>query len=449
MKTKEWHVLAAVIAAGLMSFSGVLIETSMNVTFPHLMQEFNTNASGIQWVTTGYLLAIAVVVPVTAFLLKNYSVKKLFILANLLFLAGVMLDSWAPTLTILLTGRIFQGIGTGIALPLMFHIILTKSPMNKRGVMMGIGTMTTSIAPAIGPTYGGILLSSLGWRSIFWFLIPLILLALVMGLMSIPDEHVTRTERFSWGAFLTLTVGLSTLLIAVEQLSWQYFGLSLIFLVGFYYCNKRRQMLNLAVFKNKNFDGLTYSFLVYQAMLLGLSFVLPNYLQLGLHVTSTQAGLFMFPGAVLGAVLAPISGRLLDKIGAVKPILGGITLSATGLVLMSVFFPVMSFWTLLLAHMLLMTGTGLAYSNIMTVTLGTLPPEQSADGNSILNTMQQFVGASATAIVAQIFSRTVTTHSNGTGTMLGSQYGVWLLTALMLGSVVCFWFVKRQLQTKA
>lgn len=447
MKTKEWHVLVAVIAAGLMSFSGVLIETSMNVTFPHLMEEFNTNANGIQWVTTGYLLAIAVIVPVSAYLLKSYSVRKLFVTANVLFLIGLLLDSWAPTLSILLIGRVFQGAGTGIALPLMFHIILTKSPMSKRGVMMGIGTMTTSIAPAIGPTYGGILLSSLGWRSIFWFLVPLLLIALVLGLWSIPAENVTRTEHFNWGAFITLMIGLSSLLISVEKMSWQYLLISIVFLGGFYWFNQKLQLLNLSVFKNAKFDALTYSFLVYQATLLGISFVLPNYLQLGLHVTSTQAGLFMFPGAVIGAVLAPLSGRILDQIGPRKPILFGIATSATALVIMSVFFSVLSFWTLLLAHMLLMVGTGLSYSNLMTVTLGSLPESQSADGNSILNTLQQFVGASATAIVAQIFASSVDLHAHGV--VLGSQYGVALIAILMVISVIVFLGVKKYLPKHA
>lgn len=447
MKTKEWHVLAAVIAAGLMSFSGVLIETSMNVTFPHLMEEFNTNANGIQWVTTGYLLAIAVIVPVSAYLLKSYSVRKLFVTANVLFLIGLLLDSWAPTLSILLIGRVFQGAGTGIALPLMFHIILTKALMSQRGVMMGIGTMTTSIAPAIGPTYGGILLSSLGWRSIFWFLVPLLLIALVLGLWSIPAENVTRTEHFNWGAFITLMIGLSSLLISVEKMSWQYLLISIVFLGGFYWFNQKLQLLNLSVFKNAKFDALTYSFLVYQATLLGISFVLPNYLQLGLHVTSTQAGLFMFPGAVIGAVLAPLSGRILDQIGPRKPILFGIATSATALVIMSVFFPVLSFWTLLLAHMLLMVGTGLSYSNLMTVTLGSLPESQSADGNSILNTLQQFVGASATAIVAQIFASSVDLHAHGV--VLGSQYGVALIAILMVISVIVFLGVKKYLPKHA
>ena len=448
MQAKEWHVLRAVIAAGIMSFSGVLIETSMNVTFPTLMNEFQTDANGVQWVTTGYLLAIAVVVPLSAFLIRNYSPRRLFIIANLLFLAGVILDGFAPNLVILLAGRVFQGIGTGIALPLMFDIILTKSPLDRRGVMMGIGTMTTSIAPAIGPTYGGVLLNSLGWRSIFWFLIVLLLASLVMGLTSMPVETVKRTESFAFGAFVFLGLGLGLLLMAVERLSLAFLIAAIVLLVVFVFLNKRRQLLNLSILRHSRYDRLMISFLVYQAILLGLSFILPNYLQLGLGRTATAAGLFMFPGAVIGSVLAPVSGRVLDKFGAVKPILFGLSIATLAMILMAVFFKDLSFWTLMLTHMLLMVGIGFSYANLMTITLSSLAPSENADGNSVLNTLQQFVGASATAIVAQIFA-SATNHNVVHGVVTGSQSGVVFLTVLMIISIFAFFTVMRSVKKVA
>lgn len=446
MQAKEWHVLRAVIAAGIMSFSGVLIETSMNVTFPTLMNEFQTDANGVQWVTTGYLLAIAVIVPLSAFLIRNYSPRRLFIIANLLFLVGVILDGFAPNLLVLLTGRVFQGIGTGIALPLMFDIILTKSPLDRRGVMMGIGTMTTSIAPAIGPTYGGILLNSLGWRSIFWFLIVLLVASLIMGLTSMPVETVKRTESFAFGAFVFLGLELALLLMAVERLSLMFLIGAVVLLVIFAFLNKRRQLLNLAILRHSRYDRLMISFLVYQAILLGLSFILPNYLQLGLGRTATAAGLFMFPGAVIGSVLAPVSGRVLDKFGAVKPILFGLSVATLAMVLMAVFFKELSFWTLMLTHMLLMVGIGFSYANLMTITLSSLAPSENADGNSVLNTLQQFVGASATAIVAQIFASATDRHI-GDGVVNGSQSGLIFLTVLMIISILAFFTVMRSVKT--
>ncbi|MDA5458241.1 MFS transporter [Weissella confusa] len=448
MQAKEWHVLRAVIAAGIMSFSGVLIETSMNVTFPTLMNEFQTDANGVQWVTTGYLLAIAVIVPLSAFLIRNYSPRRLFIIANLLFLVGVILDGFAPNLLVLLTGRVFQGIGTGIALPLMFDIILTKSPLDRRGVMMGIGTMTTSIAPAIGPTYGGVLLNSLGWRSIFWFLIVLLLASLVMGLTSMPIETVKRTENFAFGAFVFLGLGLGLLLMAVERLSLAFLIVAVVLLVIFVFLNKRRQLLNLAILRHSRYDRLMVSFLVYQAILLGLSFILPNYLQLGLGRTATAAGLFMFPGAVIGSVLAPVSGRVLDKFGAVKPILFGLSVATLAMILMTVLFKDLSFWTLMLTHMLLMVGIGFSYANLMTITFSSLAPNENADGNSVLNTLQQFVGASATAIVAQIFASATDRHA-ADGVVAGSQSGVVFLTLLMIISILAFVTVMRGLKKAA
>ena len=171
-KTKTWHVIPAVVATAIMSFCGVLIETAMNVTFPTLMTEFNTDSSGIQWVTTGYLLAIAIVVPITAYLTRNYTIRQLFLAANLLFIGGVLIDCISPSLIILLLGRFMQGIGTGIALPLMFHIVLSKVPLHQHGTVIGIGAMTTALAPPIGPTFGGVVSSAFGWRAIFFALIP-------------------------------------------------------------------------------------------------------------------------------------------------------------------------------------------------------------------------------------------------------------------------------------
>ena len=185
--TKQKHILLvpAVIATGMMSFAGVLIETAMNVTFPTLINQFQLTTAQVQWVTTIYLLMISIIVPLSTYLTKNFSIRSLFLLSNLLFLAGIIIDFFSPTFLILLLGRLLQGAATGIALPLMFHIILTFAPMNRRGAMMGVGTLTTAIAPAIGPTYGGILTSNFTWNHIYLFLIPVFRLSLVIALVSI------------------------------------------------------------------------------------------------------------------------------------------------------------------------------------------------------------------------------------------------------------------------
>jgi len=170
---------------------------------------------------------------------------------------------------------------------------------------------------------------------------------------------------------------------------------------------------------------------------------LPNYLQLNLHASAAAAGAFMFPGALISAILAPVSGSLLDKIGQYRPILFGLIISTIALTIMFLYFPSLNFWTLMLTHMLLMVGIGFSYANFMTVTLATLPTNETTDGNGILNTAQQFVGATATAVVAQII--TTAMHKNqATGMVIGSKQGIGVLTVLIILSLILFIGVNRR-----
>ena len=127
-KKLNGKVILAILAAGIMAFAGIVVETAMNITFPTLMAEFGVGISTVQWMTTGYLLVVAVIIPISSFFKRRFKTKNLFLVAVLLFSAGVLIDALAPTFPILLLGRIIQGCGTGIALPLMFNIILDEIP---------------------------------------------------------------------------------------------------------------------------------------------------------------------------------------------------------------------------------------------------------------------------------------------------------------------------------
>ena len=168
--TIEAWVIVVVVAVGIMSFAGVVVETAVNISFPTLMREFGVSTSLVQWMTTIYLLTISLTVPLSAYLKRRFKTKHLFVFANLTFICGLLIDIFAPNFGLLLLGRLVQGIGTGVALPLMFNIILDWVPQNRVGTMMGVETMITGIAPALGPTYGGLLVNSLVWRWIFIFL---------------------------------------------------------------------------------------------------------------------------------------------------------------------------------------------------------------------------------------------------------------------------------------
>jgi len=447
MKDRNIILLPAVLATGIMSFSGVLIETAMNVTFPTLIKEFDLATRDVQWVTTIYLLVISIMVPFANYLIKNYSIRRLFIIANLFFISGLITDFLASDFLILLAGRFLQGISTGIALPLMFHIILTYSPMEKRGTMMGIGTLTTSIAPAIGPTYGGLLTTLLSWHYIFLLLLPVLLLSLITGLYAIGDLPVKKSGQLDIFSLLFLALLFSGLLIFFNQFSLVALLCGLIGLLLFLRQSQHvnSPLVSLKVLKNHSFVLFLLGFLVCQFLLLGISFILPNFVQIVLKDNAFIAGLVMLPGAAIGAIAAPVSGRMLDKYGAKSPILFGLTLALIGWLglLLSLSNP--SLFVFVCGHVIYSFGLGFAYSNMMTSGMNLLTKKEYGDGNTLFNTLQQFSGAVATSITASIISIFQQRQIDyQTGTTLGSQVAMSvLLTMLVLIFISCIFHFKK------
>lgn len=443
MQEKNIKLLPAIIATGMLSFAGVLIETAMNVTFPTLINEFGITTGQVQWVTTIYLLVISIFVPFSNYLLKTMSIRKLFVIANLLFIAGLLIDFLTMNFPILLVGRFLQGMSTGIALPLMFYIILTFSSPEKRGTMMGIGTMTTSIAPALGPTYGGILTAHLSWHYIFLLLVPILAISLVMGIIAIPESKPQGNSRLDVLGLLGVTLLFTGFLMFLNQIhQWQAFIWLLMGIIGlalFYYQSKhaKEPLVELGILKQQQFRVFLMGFLVCQALLLGVSFVLPNFVQIVLGEDAFVAGLLMLPGASVGAILAPISGNLLDRFGSKKPILIGLVFAIIGWTGLTILLKQPLLLSLVVGHVVYMIGIGLCYSNMMTTGMNQLKRSEYGDGNTIFNTLQQFSGAVSTAVVATIIG---IFQQNGTNivdsTIKGSQIAMFVLLVLLVGAFI-------------
>lgn len=434
----EPRVIGAIFATGLLSFSGVIVETAMNITFPTIMHEFSVNTSTVQWLTTLYLLIVAAIIPLSAYLKRTFKMRRLFITANLLFMLGLILDGSAPAFWTLLLGRAVQGIGTGIALPLMFNIILEQVPRSKIGAMMGVGTLITGIAPAIGPTFGGIVTTFLTWRYIFVFLIPILLISLLLGIKCVQQKRPLQSSHLDLFSVVLLILAFSGLIFGVSEFSshdishvvaWAAFIVGVLALFVFILRARRQSqpILDLTPFTSASFSQHAFAFVMFQMMALGLSFILPNYLQLVNGTTALQAGLIVLPGAALGAVLAPISGRLYDHFGARRPILVGATIVLVSMIAFGVFKMPLGDGQVIGLYLLFMLGIGLSFGNVLTDTLNQLSPQQQVDGNAIMNTLQQFAAALGTAIASAIVASGQATRPQFAGTMLGSQWALWLL----------------------
>jgi len=388
------RVVAAVIATGLMSFCGVIVETAMNVTFPILMSEFSLTTNTVQWMTSIYLLIVAVIVPLSAVLKNSYKTRTLFTVANLFFFSGLLVDAFAPSFTLLLLGRAIQGVGTGIALPLMFNIIMEQVPQSKIGFMMGIGNLITGIAPAVGPTFGGIIASKLNWRWIFYILLPLMVVSFILGRWGIQQKSVIRKQRVDSVSLLMIVFMFSGLVDgfsnvgSVPFMSINVLGAFCLGIIGMIGLTWRSltiatPTLDLRLFKNHRFTGHVLGFFLTQIMSLGFAFLLPNYIQLVNGNTSTIAGLVVLPAGVAGAVFAPLGGKILDRFGARRPILLGMTLCFLSLLVFAVISRQMSNVIIAIVYCFYMAGMGMCMGSVMTSALRTISSSETAQGNAI------------------------------------------------------------------
>ena len=209
--------LFAIISAGLFSFCGVLIETATNITFPTLMKEFDISTSLVQWMTTGNLLMMGILIPISSYLKRRFSTKRLFLVAGILFSLGLVVDIFASGFPVLLIGRLIQGSGVGIALPMMYNIILEESPKKLLGLMMGCGSFVTAAAPAIGPTFGGLMTQYLSWRYIFVFVLPIIICAMIVGYLCMNDVTGSK-EVFDLKSFISIALAFVMLICGFSNL---------------------------------------------------------------------------------------------------------------------------------------------------------------------------------------------------------------------------------------
>lgn len=383
----------------------------MNIAFPTLMKEFNLATNTVQWLTSIYLLTISIIVPLSANLKAHFKTKKLFITANLLYLSGLIIGACAPNFEFLLIGRIVEGLGTGIALPLMFNIIMEQVPKSRVGVMMGVGNMITGIAPALGPTFGGLVVTHLGWRWIFYIMIPFILISLVFGIGGIRQKSQLREVKFDLLSILLIAVFFIGMILGFSNLSTgNYFafnclGAILIALISLgllvYRSNRINDpVLDLNLFKNKFFAAHAVGFFLIQIISLGNAFLLPNYIQLVNGSSALIAGLVVLPAGFAGAFLAPFGGSLLDRYGARRPILIGSSFMLLELLIFTIFTSNLSNFLILFIYIFYVGGMGMMMGCVMTDALDHLEKSEVTQGNAILNTLQEFAGAVGTSITA-------------------------------------------------
>ncbi|MFB9769600.1 MFS transporter [Lactiplantibacillus modestisalitolerans] len=434
--------LIAITAVALMAFIGILVETSMNVTFPTLMKTMNVSLSTVQWITTGYLLTVALLMITSAFLKQRFTNRQLFVAGASLFIIGDLIGALAPNFWILLLGRIIQAVCAGIAIPLMINVIVESVPRARLGFYMGLSSLILMIAPASGPTFGGLMVAIGDWRLIFWATLPVELLILIFGWQAIEQYSPTQAVKFDWRQFGLLAVAFVAIMLGFNSLStagwlsWQFLGgvvLGIVTLLAYVRVarHSQRQLLKLEIFRNPIFTYSFFAYILLQFCNIGINFALPNYAQLAIGASSLVGGLILLPGSLVTAILQPWFGHLLDKYGARLPILLGSSLFLAAALAFTVMGRSLTVVLIAIFYVVFSIGRSMAFSNTMTNGLKEVALDQRADANAIYNTGQQFAGSLGTTVLAVLMSSVKADNlTQAVATARGSQLAFGLIALI-------------------
>ena len=428
------------------AFVVILNETIMGVAIPYLVEALSITENAAQWLTTAFMLTMAVVIPITGFLLQRFNTRPIFLAAMTLFSIGTLVSALAPGFSMLLIGRVIQASGTAIMMPLLMTTVLTLVPPATRGRTMGNISIVISVAPAIGPSISGLILSVLEWRWMFGLVLPIALAALVLGAVKVKNVTVPRKAPLdvlsvivSAFAFSGIVYGLSTLAtapvaaaaaLAVGVLSLVAFILRQVALQ-----KVEKALLDLRTFLSRTFTLSIVMMAISMMAMFGSFIVLPFYLQTALGLDVLGTGLVLLPGGLLMGILAPVVGRIYDRIGPTALlVVGSIIVSSAfwAFTQLTVETPV---WLVIAGHMTLSLGLALLFTPLFTAGLGALKPNLYSHGSAVLGTVQQLAGAAGTAVFVTVMaSRTLSLVQDGATVPAATTGGV--TTAFMYGAVI-------------
>ncbi len=438
------------------TFVVFLNETVIGVAIPQIMVALEIRESTAQWLSTAFMLTVAVVIPTTGFLMQRLNTRTVFMLAMSLFSAGTAIAAMAPGFEVLLAGRIVQASGTAIMMPLLMTTVMTLVPPHERGRTMGNISIVMSVAPALGPAIGGLIVQALEWRFIFILILPIAILALALGAMRV--QNVTEPRNvpldvtsviLSAFAFGGLIFGLSSLgeSVAGNELMAPWIPLTVggLALAGFIVRQLRlqrgeRAFLDLRTFATRGFSVSVVLLTIMMGALFGTVIVLPIYTQDVLGLQPAMSGLILVPGGLLMGLAGPFVGRLYDRVGPRPLVIPGSITVSVGLWVMTTYDETTSWIVVLLLYTLLCLGLALMFTPLFTTAMGSLRPDLYPHGSATIGTVQQLAGAAGTALfIALLTIGQVTAIDAGAGEVSALADGIH--TAFLAGAIISLFAV--------
>ncbi|MCA1053775.1 DHA2 family efflux MFS transporter permease subunit [Rossellomorea aquimaris] len=449
------------------AFFAILNETLLNIALTELMDVFSVNAPTVQWLATGFMLVMGVLMPISALLIQWFTTRQMFIGVMTVFLMGTVIAASAMTFPMLLVGRMIQAVGTGLLIPIIMNAILLIYKPEVRGKIMGTFGLVIMFAPAIGPTLSGIIVDTLGWRWLFITVIPFSLLSILFAWKYLQNVGEVTRPKVDILSIILSSIGISGIIYGFSTAGESGEGFtsvnilliliaSALSLIWFVLRQLRldEPLLDVRVFKYKSYSRGVILFIIVIMAMFASEIVMPMYLQGPLGYSAKMAGLILLPGALLNGLISPVMGSLFDKYGPRKLIIPGTIVLLGVMIFYSTISESTSTMLFIIVYILLMLSISAIMMPSQTNALNELPKKLYPHGTAIANTLQPVSGALGVSIFVSIMTHSRTNyieeHSSAPAANLMNDamtYGVhrayWFALGLACTAFVVSLFIRK------
>ena len=417
----KWLVLITVMIG---SMAAIMSSTIVNVAVPDLSRHFTLGQERAQWVSTSFMLAMTLSMLTTPWLLLRFGLRRTYGGAMLLLLCGGIFGGLSFNYLMLIAMRVLEGLACGVVQPIPAIMILRSFDKHEQGRAMGLFGFGVVLAPALGPSVGGILVEHFGWRSIFFIMVPFCLAVLAMANRYLAANATGGDARpLDWRGLLL--AGVSTIcllngLVEVRQnglIAAALLAIGLAGLVGFivYQLKTPHPLMNMSLFRYPQFAMGALVAFIYGIGLFGSTYLLPVYMQLGLHYLPSQAGLVLLPAGAVLAVTIWLGGRLVDRFRPHVLVAVGVALLALSFALMALVKPDTSYIVLMLWAIVGRIGLGLVLPALSLGSMRGVDFALIAQGSSTINFLRQLGGAIGVSMVGIVLEWRLSLYPAGSG----------------------------------
>ena len=442
---KNQRISHALVIMVFGTFFSLLCSTLMNIALPTFMNVFHISEAQVQWVTNGYMLVNALMIPVSSFLIKRFPFKNLFIIFSGIFLLGTIIGEIAWSFNLVVVARMIQALGAGMMMPLVNVLAIRYAKPGKKGQIMGIIGLAFNCAPILGPAISGFLLHFFSWRYLFLLIIPFAVITLLLSFFLLPKIPHNEHPRFNTLALILITGGLWSLLMGLSNVSNNhllsfnvagYVLIGLVFLLLFF-LNQRhsnRQLINFGIFSHKQFVFATVINMLITSTMYGNAILIPLLVQIVLGKSTVISAIAVLPGAILTGLLSTTSGRFYD-IYPIKILVGtGLIIDIIGTIGQAAIGARSSVLMITLFQTIRQFGLVTMLIPLQTQALSLLPNEIVPDAVATFNTLRQIAAAFGTALIVSIVG--IVNHLvHNPSSHLGIQAGFLLCLCLLLTSI--------------